>query len=55
MRWKTPLERNDKWREAAEIFEAELKRIEEMNRVKESHEKIGADMEKGLVEAEGGM
>ena len=37
------------------IFEAELKKVEGLNRVKESHEKVGMDMEKRLVEAEAGM
>ena len=37
------------------IFEAELKMIEDLNRVKEYHEKFGMDMKKGLVEAEAGM
>ena len=38
-----------------QIFEAELKKVEDLNRVKEYHEKFGMAMEKRLVEAEAGM
>ena len=61
-RWKTFIEKDDKWRKAVDSvkielqkFEAELKKDEDLNRVKESHEKFGMDMEDGLVEAEAGV
>ena len=61
-RWKTTLENDDKWRNAVDSvkfelqkFEAELKKDEDLNRVKEAHEKFGMDVEEGLVEAESGM
>ena len=59
VRWKTTLEKDDKWRKAVDSvknelqkFEAELKKDDDLNRVKEAHEKFGMDMEEGLVEAE---
>ena len=62
VRWKETLEKNDKWKKAVDSvknelqkFEAELKKDEDLNRVKEAHEKFGMDMEEGLVEAETGV
>ena len=62
MRWKTILESNDKWRKAVDSvkndlrkLEAELRKDEDLNRVKEAHEKFGIDIEEGFVEAETGM
>ena len=62
MRWKTALEKDDKWRKAVDNvkialqkLEADLKKDEDLNRVKEAHEKFGMDMEEGLAEAETGM
>jgi hypothetical protein len=61
-RWKTLLKKDDKWIKAVnsvkielQKFEAELKKDEDLNKVKETHEKFGMDMEEGLVEAETGM
>ena len=62
MRWKTALEKDDKWRKAVDSvkielqkFEGELKKDKDLCRVKEAHEKFGMDMEDGLAEAETGM
>ena len=59
VRWKTALEKDDKWRKAVDSvknelqkFEAELKKDDDLYRVKEAHEKFGMDIEEGLVEAE---
>jgi hypothetical protein len=56
------LEKDDKRRKAVDSgknelrkFETELKKEENLNRVKEAHEKFGMDMEEGFVEAETGM
>ena len=61
-RWKTTLEKDDKWRKAVDSVknelkkvEAELKKDEDLNRVKEAHEKFGMDIEEGFVEAEIGV
>jgi hypothetical protein len=62
VRWKTHLEKDDKWRKAVDSvkielqkFEAELKNDKDLNRIKEAHEKFEMDMEAGLVEAESGV
>ena len=61
-RWKTILEKDDNWRKAVDCvkielqkLETELKKDEDLNRVKEAHEKFGMDIEEGFVEAETGM
>ena len=61
-RWKTTLEKDDKWRKAVDgvknelkKVEAELKKDEDLNRVKEAHKKFGMDIEEGFVEAEIGV
>ena len=62
VRWKTMLEKDDKWKRAAdsvkiewEKIEAGLKEDEDLNRVKATHEKFGKDMEQELVGAGTGM
>ena len=61
-RWKTILEKDDKWRKAVDgvknelqKLEAELKKDEDLNRVKEAHEKFEIGMKDGFVEAQTGM
>ena len=53
--WKTTLEKDDKWRKAVDSIKNELKKDEDLNRVKEAHEKFGMDIEEGFVEAEIGV
>ena len=61
-RWKAALEKDDKWRKAVDgvkielqKFEMELKKDEDLYRVKEAHEQFGMDMEDGLAEAGTGV
>jgi len=57
-RWKTLLEKSDKWKAAVDDVVEELKKVgagirsdEDLNRVREAHAKLGSDIEQGLVEA----
>ena len=61
-RWKTLLEEDDKWRRAVDSvkielqkFETELRKDEDLYRIKEAHEKFAMDIEVGLVEADASM
>ena len=61
-RWRTLIEKDDKWKKAVDNvkfelqkIEAGLKKDEDLNSVKYAHEKFGRDMEEGLAEAGTGM
>ena len=58
VRWRTLLEKNDKWKAAVDNVMKESKKVEvgirndeDLNRVREAHAKLGNDIEQGLVEA----
>ena len=62
VRWRTLIEKDDEWRKAVDNvknelqkIEAGLKKDEDMNRVRDAHEKFGRDMDQGLVEAGTGL
>ncbi|KAF8799376.1 hypothetical protein BYT27DRAFT_7227880 [Phlegmacium glaucopus] len=62
MRWRTLLEKDDKWRKAVDNVKIELRKIEaglkmseDLNRVRDAHEKFGRDMEEKLVEVRTGV
>ena len=58
LRWRTLLEKSDKWKASVDDVMEELKKVEagirsdeDLNRVREAHAKLGRDIEQGLVEA----
>ena len=58
VRWRTLLEKSDKWRSTVDNAMNEAKKVvagirndEDLNRVREAHAKLGSDIEQGLVEA----
>ncbi|KAJ3501731.1 hypothetical protein NLJ89_g9206 [Agrocybe chaxingu] len=57
VRWRTLLEKDEKWRAAVDNVKVELGKIDEglrndedLNRLKASHQKLGDDLERGLTE-----
>ena len=58
IRWRTLLEKDQKWKASVDSIKEELKKVEEgltndedLNALKEAHLKLGEDIERGLVEA----
>ncbi|KAF9523026.1 hypothetical protein CPB83DRAFT_68008 [Crepidotus variabilis] len=58
VRWRTLLEKDQKWQKAVDEVKVEwekveqgLKNDEDLNKLKEAHGKLGSDIESGLVEA----
>ena len=57
MRWRTLIEKDEKWKVAVDNvriklreIEAGLKRDGDLNRIKDAHENFGKNMEEGLVQ-----
>ncbi|KAF8152356.1 hypothetical protein B0H34DRAFT_784565 [Crassisporium funariophilum] len=58
VRWKTLLEKDDKWKAAVNDVKEELVKVQEgltndedLNKVKEAHAKLGSDISQGLIDA----